>query len=273
MTQAVTGGYPDNNPKTVLGAKKVPLHLVPPAAKHGLAEALADGAKKYGPYNWRNFPISASVYYAAAQRHMDAWWDGEDLAPDSQVHHLKHAMACMALVLDSLELGLLNDDRPVKGATPRLQAEYAAGKKGSAVSADQLSAFVASAFLSEQAGELAGQISDSIEKFYAESQVAGDKSADPRHCPVPMDDEDHTPYIPKMPRPCEGFCGSASNPLHHAALEADAVSERMEAHRALVKADLGAYIRRDKSQGRVELEAEEPPMVAARLLPALPGRP
>ena len=58
-------GYPDDNPKTAIGVTKVPLHLVPPSAKHFLAMALADGAKKYGPFNWREHAISVSTYVAA----------------------------------------------------------------------------------------------------------------------------------------------------------------------------------------------------------------
>ncbi|MCX2894355.1 DUF5664 domain-containing protein [Stenotrophomonas lactitubi] len=113
--------YPDNNPKTAVGAAKVPLHLVPPSAKHYLALALADGARKYGPYNWRDSKISVSVYVAAAQRHIDAFWDGEDCAEDSGVDHLAHAMACFALLLDARGVGMLHDDRPTPGAVAQLQ--------------------------------------------------------------------------------------------------------------------------------------------------------
>jgi len=120
---------PDHNPKTRFGIAKVPLHLVPPSAKHYLALALADGARKYGPYNWRDTAISTSVYVAAAQRHIDAFWDGEDNAPDSGVHHIAHAMACMALMLDALTIGKLNDDRPTMGAAPMLQVDYASVKR------------------------------------------------------------------------------------------------------------------------------------------------
>lgn len=116
--------YPDNNPKTAIGALKVPLHLVPPSAKHYLAMALADGAKKYGPYNWRDAAISISVYKAAMERHMDAFWDGEELAPDSGVHHVAHAMACCALILDAMSVGKLHDDRPTAGAGAELQRDY-----------------------------------------------------------------------------------------------------------------------------------------------------
>lgn len=117
-------GYPDNNPKTSIGMKKVPLDLVPPSASFYLAKAFANGAGKYGPYNWRENGISSSVYYAAAKRHLDAWWDGEDLANDSKIEHVAHAMACCALILDSASVGKLNDNRPPKGAAARLQEEY-----------------------------------------------------------------------------------------------------------------------------------------------------
>jgi len=117
--------YPDDNPKTVIGATKVPLHLVPPSAIHFLALAFKDGAKKYGPYNWRDHTVSASVYFGAAKRHLDAWWDGETLSSDALVHHLAHTMACCAIVLDAMTVGKLNDDRPTPGAASSLQANFA----------------------------------------------------------------------------------------------------------------------------------------------------
>lgn len=119
--------YPDGNPKTAMGALKVPLHLVPPSATHHLALAFKDGAAKYGPYNWRDKGVSASVYIAAAMRHMDAFRDGEDLSRDAQVHHLGHVMACCAIVLDAMSVGMLNDDRPTKGAAADLQSCFASG--------------------------------------------------------------------------------------------------------------------------------------------------
>lgn len=118
-------GYPDGNPKTAMGALKVPLHLVPPSATHYLALAFKDGAAKYGPYNWREKGVSSSVYIAAAMRHLDAFRDGEDLSPDAKVHHLGHVMACCAIILDAQSVGKLNDDRPAKGAAGELQAALA----------------------------------------------------------------------------------------------------------------------------------------------------
>jgi hypothetical protein len=114
----------DNNPKTRLGKLKAPLHLVPPSADFWLAMALNDGASKYEPYNWRDESISVSVYYGAMKRHINAYWDGEDIAPDSGVHHLAHAMACCALILDAQPINRLIDDRPTPGSSPDLYRSY-----------------------------------------------------------------------------------------------------------------------------------------------------
>lgn len=118
-----TEHYPDNNPKTVMGMAKLDLSLVPSSAIIGIARAMADGAKKYGPFNWRDKTISSMVYIAAAFRHIYAWVDGEDYAEDSGVHHLDHAMACLGLLRDAESIGMLNDNRPTKGAAARLLKE------------------------------------------------------------------------------------------------------------------------------------------------------
>jgi hypothetical protein len=117
--------YPDDNPKTAVGVTKVPLHLVPPVLYHHTAMAFADGARKYGPYNWRDKTVSSSVYVGAALRHLNAWWDGEDLSEDARVHHLGHVAACVAILLDAMSVNKLNDDRPTKGAAAQLQKEFA----------------------------------------------------------------------------------------------------------------------------------------------------
>lgn len=120
---------PDMNPKTRMGALKVPLHLVPPSVMHALALTFEDGANKYGAFNWRSEQVSASVYYGALMRHMFAWFDGEDFAEDSGRLHLHHAMACLAILIDADSIMMLNDDRPEKGASSVLQKIYLEKKK------------------------------------------------------------------------------------------------------------------------------------------------
>lgn len=103
------------NPKDLVGAKKAPLALVPPALVIGAAEAMQVGASKYGPYNWRDYPVQVMTYVEAAFRHLYAFVDGEDLAPDTGVHHIKHVVAGMGILLDSLESGIAIDNRPKPG--------------------------------------------------------------------------------------------------------------------------------------------------------------
>lgn len=111
---------PGVNPKDLIGDTKAPLHLVPPALLISAAEALSNGAAKYGPYNWRDYPIQAHAYYAAVLRHLTAWWDGEDDSADAGISHLAHAVAGLAILLDSIGLGTLVDDRPKAGPAAAL---------------------------------------------------------------------------------------------------------------------------------------------------------
>ncbi len=116
-------GLPDGNPKTRFGVAKPPIALIPGPALIHMADAFRDGAKKYGPANWRNDPVTTSTYVNAALRHILAYYDGETNASDSGVHHLGHAAGCLAILLDAEAQGTLNDDRPTPGRTSELIAE------------------------------------------------------------------------------------------------------------------------------------------------------
>ena len=115
----------DTNPKDLVGDKKAPLWLVPPAFVAQTSMALRDGAAKYGPYNWREKAVRSTVYYSALMRHMSSWLDGEDYSEDAGVHHLAHAAACLAILLDAQATGNLIDDRPFAGGAPKLLTELA----------------------------------------------------------------------------------------------------------------------------------------------------
>ncbi len=112
-----------SNPKDIVGAKKAPLALVPPALVIGAAEAMANGAAKYGPFNWRDYPGEYVTYLEAMLRHIYALLDGEDLAQDSGIHHLKHVVAGGGILLDCMGLGTLIDNRPKLGPAAALLAE------------------------------------------------------------------------------------------------------------------------------------------------------
>jgi len=113
-----------------MGVKKVPfLSVIPPASIIHEATAMRygahmapkiDGELGYGPYNWREHPVVASIYIDAVGRHLMAWWDGQENADDSKCHHLGHAKACLGILLDALENDNIVDDRPVSGPAAAL---------------------------------------------------------------------------------------------------------------------------------------------------------
>jgi hypothetical protein len=103
------------NPKQAFGDRKVPLALVPPASVIYEAEAMSIGADKYGPYNWRALPVEMMTYIHATLRHIYAVVDGEWLDQETGKPHIGHAKACMGIIADSHELGILIDNRPVPG--------------------------------------------------------------------------------------------------------------------------------------------------------------
>ena len=107
----------DTNPKDAIGSTKVSLHLIPSPALVAMSLAFAEGAMKYGKFNWRVSGVRASVYIDALGRHLAKWADGEDCDPVTRVPHLASAMACLAIVIDADVCGKLTDDRPPRNHT------------------------------------------------------------------------------------------------------------------------------------------------------------
>ena len=127
------------NPKDLMGCKKVPmLSVIPPASiiYEGLAMRYgahlapkADGTLGYGPFNWRENNVVASIYVDACMRHLMSWVDGEANASDSDVPHLGHAKACLGILADAIENGNLVDDRPSPGPAARLLEQHKVEKE------------------------------------------------------------------------------------------------------------------------------------------------
>jgi hypothetical protein len=111
---------PSINPKDLFGNTKVAITRLPMVAIIQGAHAMMDGANKYGPYNWRDNPVIAHIYVDAAMRHLSSWFEGQENAHDSGVHHLGHVIACCAILLDAQLTGNLVDDRPIKGDPDKL---------------------------------------------------------------------------------------------------------------------------------------------------------
>lgn len=115
-----------SNPKDQIGKTKPPLALLPSGGVVHTALAMGNGARKYGPFNWRDAPVEVLEYLNAAHRHLLAFMDGEDVAADSGVHHLGHACAGLMILLDAIECGTAIDNRPAPGKAAELIEQYTA---------------------------------------------------------------------------------------------------------------------------------------------------
>lgn len=102
----------DTNPKDGVGSRKVSLSNVPLPPLLELALAMQEGAIKYGRHNYRTAGVRESVYFDACVRHLFAWWEGENLDPDSNLPHITKAMACLVVLRDAQISGNSTDDRP-----------------------------------------------------------------------------------------------------------------------------------------------------------------
>lgn len=90
---------------------KLRMDLVPPDVIEAMAAVLTDGAQKYSQRNWEQ-GMAWSRPYAALLRHMFAWWQGEDLDPDSGRPHLWHALCCVSFLTAYERRGIGSDNRP-----------------------------------------------------------------------------------------------------------------------------------------------------------------
>lgn len=105
------------NPKDAIGAAKASTWYVPSRVLMEVGVAMLEGARKYGPFNWRKAGVCASVYLGAAERHLTAWKEGEDIDPASGLSHITKAIAGLTVLRDSMIEGNWQDDRPPKVAT------------------------------------------------------------------------------------------------------------------------------------------------------------
>lgn len=101
-----------SNPKDAVGIKKVPFSVIPWGVIAELGLAMLEGALKYGRHNYRSIGVRTSVYFDAALRHLSAFWEGQDIDPESGVHHVVKAIACLTVLRDSQLRGNVTDDRP-----------------------------------------------------------------------------------------------------------------------------------------------------------------
>ena len=111
------GIYPPEQTEELLGigrkndAGKTRYDLIPPEALDMIAQIYTFGAAKYDDRNWEK-GLSWGRCFAAAMRHLWAFWRGEDLDPESGLPHTAHAAwNCFALLTYQIrQTG--TDDRP-----------------------------------------------------------------------------------------------------------------------------------------------------------------
>lgn len=111
----------DTNPKDAVGIRKLAFSVLPWRVLCRVALAMTEGALKYGRHNYRAAGVRASVYFdAVVARHLTDWWEGVDIDPDSNLHHLDKAIAGLMVMRDSMLHGNFVDDRPPRGSAEAL---------------------------------------------------------------------------------------------------------------------------------------------------------
>ena len=92
------------------GMKLPQMGALEPRSLMEVAKVAGFGAKKYERYNFLK-GYNWSLSYDALQRHLHAFWSGEDKDPESGLYHLAHAAwHCLALLSYSI-LRKGTDDR------------------------------------------------------------------------------------------------------------------------------------------------------------------
>lgn len=89
---------------------KARFDLIPPKALEELAKVYAFGAEKYAPRNWEQGMDWGRVY-AATQRHLHAWWSGEETDPETGLSHMAHAMFGLCTLFEFHRAQVGGDDR------------------------------------------------------------------------------------------------------------------------------------------------------------------
>jgi len=100
--------------EAIVGVKfdqgKAPISMIPKQYIEGTAQVLSFGAKKYSRDNWR-LGMKWTRLIDAAMRHTLAFNEGEDIDPESGLHHLYHASCCLSFLTEYQSKSLGEDDR------------------------------------------------------------------------------------------------------------------------------------------------------------------
>lgn len=102
----------NNNDKKSLkyDTGKLRWDLLPVEALEQVIRVFMYGAQKYSDHNW-TYGMKWSKHFNAALRHLSSFWKGEDIDPESGLHHMAHAAACALIVLQYTFYNKKFDDR------------------------------------------------------------------------------------------------------------------------------------------------------------------
>ena len=120
MSHKLDSTIKQSNPKDAIGVLKAPTSTIPMTMILALGVAMLEGSVKYSRHNYREVGVRASVYFDALQRHMMAWWEGEDVDPDSMLSHIIKGIATLTVLYDAIVQDKWVDDRPPKGAQGKI---------------------------------------------------------------------------------------------------------------------------------------------------------
>jgi Domain of unknown function (DUF5664) len=104
--------YKSKNPGKAVknDALKPRMSLLPQLAKYEVAKVMTYGEQKYCVYNWME-GFKWTLLADALERHMTAFMCGEDMDPESGLHHLAHVASNAMMMLENCYLHPELDDR------------------------------------------------------------------------------------------------------------------------------------------------------------------
>ncbi|EME4812556.1 hypothetical protein R7T79_003192 [Acinetobacter baumannii] len=80
-------------------SEKPRFSLIPKGSLAPVINVLEYGARKYSEDNWRKVPNAQTRYFDAAHRHLNAWWNGQTLDPETGESHLAHTVSCLLFLI------------------------------------------------------------------------------------------------------------------------------------------------------------------------------
>ena len=99
--------------------------MIPPEALEEIARVFQVGAQKYSRDNWRQ-GFDWSRIYGAIQRHLNAFWGGQDRDPETGLLHVAQAAwGCMVL----LNFYHTHKDKDNRVVVPGWPAENSGGEQ------------------------------------------------------------------------------------------------------------------------------------------------